>query len=89
MLGRLGNGFGWTAPGLEPIGRGRPWPKRSGLASAQRIWRAHGLQPHRVRQFRLSNDPRFVAKLRRRTQIGGRAVDYTDRTDRASDASAS
>jgi hypothetical protein len=23
----------------------------------KRIWRAHGLQPHRVRQFKLSNDP--------------------------------
>ena len=30
----------------------------------QRIWRAHGLQPHRVRQFKLSNDPKFVDKLR-------------------------
>jgi hypothetical protein len=30
----------------------------------QRIWRAHGLQPHRVRQFKLSNDPDFVDKLR-------------------------
>ena len=32
--------------------------------SVQRIWRAHGLRPHRVRQFKLSNDPDFVAKLR-------------------------
>ena len=31
---------------------------------AQRIWRAHGLQPHRVRQFKLSGDPQFAAKLR-------------------------
>ena len=30
----------------------------------QRIWRAHGLQPHRVKQFKLSTDPRFVDKLR-------------------------
>jgi transposase len=29
----------------------------------QRIWRAHGLAPHRVRQFKLSNDPQFVDKL--------------------------
>lgn len=29
-----------------------------------RIWRAHGLQPHRVRSFKLSRDPQFVAKLR-------------------------
>ena len=32
------------------------------VSSVQRIWRAHGLQPHRVRQFKLSNDPRFVEK---------------------------
>jgi hypothetical protein len=37
------------------------------VSSVQRIWRAHGLQPHRVRQFKLSNDPQFVTKLRRRT----------------------
>ncbi len=34
------------------------------VSSVQRIWRAHGLQPHRVRRFKLSNDPQFVAKLR-------------------------
>jgi transposase len=34
------------------------------VSSVQRIWRAHGLQPHRVRQFKLSNDPEFVSKLR-------------------------
>ena len=34
------------------------------VSSVQRIWRAHGLQPHRVRQFKLSCDPQFVAKLR-------------------------
>jgi len=28
-----------------------------------RIWDAHGLQPHRVRTFKLSRDPRFVEKL--------------------------
>ena len=33
-------------------------------SSVQRIWRAHGLQPHRVRQFKLSQDPAFVDKLR-------------------------
>ena len=30
----------------------------------QRIWAAHGLQPHRVRTFKLSTDPAFAAKLR-------------------------
>ena len=33
-------------------------------SSVQRIWRSHGLQPHRVRQFKLSSDPLFVARLR-------------------------
>lgn len=33
------------------------------VSSVQRIWRAHGLQPHRVQQFKLSRDPQFVAKL--------------------------
>jgi transposase len=33
-------------------------------SSVQRIWRAHGLQPHRVKQFKLSTDPQFVGKLR-------------------------
>jgi len=33
------------------------------VSSVQRIWRKHGLQPHRIRQFKLSNDPRFAAKL--------------------------
>src|SRR5436853_4334517 len=33
------------------------------VSSVQRIWRRHGLQPHRVRQFKLSTDPQFTAKL--------------------------
>src|SRR5471032_2616684 len=33
-------------------------------SSVQRIWRAHGLQPHRVQQFKLSSDPKFIDKLR-------------------------
>jgi transposase len=32
-------------------------------ATVQRIWDAHGLQPHRVRTFKLSNDPGFTEKL--------------------------
>ena len=31
--------------------------------TVNRIWRDHGLQPHRVRVFKLSNDPRFLEKL--------------------------
>jgi transposase len=34
------------------------------VSSVQRIWRVHGLQPHRVQQFKLSTDPKFVDKLR-------------------------
>lgn len=32
--------------------------------TVQRIWSAHGIKPHLVRTFKLSNDPRFVEKLR-------------------------
>ena len=32
--------------------------------AVRRIWRSHGLQPHRYRQFKLSTDPNFVSKLR-------------------------
>src|SRR5947208_7684322 len=34
------------------------------VSSVLRIWQAHGLQPHRVRRFKLSRDPEFVPKLR-------------------------
>ncbi len=34
------------------------------VSSVQLFCRSHGLQPHRVRQFRLSSDPNFIAKLR-------------------------
>lgn len=33
-------------------------------ATVQRIWRSHGLQPHRSERFKLSRDPEFVPKLR-------------------------
>src|SRR5450432_3754854 len=45
------------------------------VSSVQRIWRAHGLQPHRVRHFKLSNDPQFAAKLH---EIVGLYVDPPD-----------
>ncbi len=32
-------------------------------ASVRRIWRAHGLKPHRVESFKISRDPEFAAKL--------------------------
>jgi hypothetical protein len=51
----------WTAPAMaKAVG--------ISVSSVQRIWRAHGFQPHRVRQFELSRDPEFVPKLR---DIGG------------------
>jgi hypothetical protein len=34
------------------------------VSSVQRIWRTHGLQPHRVHLFKLSNDPALTTKLR-------------------------
>jgi len=45
---------------------GAAMAKAAGISasSVRRIWRAHGLQPHRVRQFKLSKDPEFVDKLR-------------------------
>ena len=47
----------WTAPMMAKTAA-------ISVSSVQRIWRAHGLQPHRVRQFKLSRDPDFVPKLR-------------------------
>jgi Winged helix-turn helix len=52
---------------------GRAMAAASGISlrSVQRIWAAHGLQPHRVRRFKLSQDPAFAAKLR---DVVGRAL---------------
>lgn len=54
-----------------PAGRGTHWSTRlmaevTGLhhSTIARIWKAHGLRPHRIRSFKLSNDPAFVEKLR-------------------------
>src|SRR6476620_1667033 len=53
---------------------GRAMAKVTGLSvgSVQRIWRAHKLQPHRLRTFKRSRDPSFAAKL---TDIVGLYVD--------------
>ena len=32
-------------------------------ASVRRIWHRHGLKPHRVESFKISNDPEFAEKL--------------------------
>jgi transposase len=44
----------------------RAMAKRSGLSQTMvgRIWRACGLQPHRVEGFKLSKDPLFIEKVR-------------------------
>ncbi|HEX4077405.1 MAG TPA: IS630 family transposase [Rhizomicrobium sp.] len=55
---------------IEPPGEvthwtGRAMAKAAGVShcSVQRIWAAHGLKPHRIRTFKLSNDPKFAAKV--------------------------
>jgi len=44
----------------------RGMARASGLSvsTVQRVWRAFGLQPHRMETFKLSTDPDFVAKVR-------------------------
>ena len=32
-------------------------------ATARRIWKQHGLRPHRVSTFKVSRDPQFVQML--------------------------
>jgi hypothetical protein len=57
LAGPSQNATHWTGAAMaEAVG--------ISVSSVQRIWRAHGLQPHRVRRFKLSNDQQFVAKLR-------------------------
>jgi transposase len=60
-----------TATQADPPGETTHWTatamaKLQGISvsSVQRIWHRHGLQPHRTRLFKLSNDPQFAAKLR-------------------------
>jgi transposase len=38
--------------------------QRVSKMTVQRIWKQHGLQPHRIETFKLSNDKHFVEKLR-------------------------
>jgi Winged helix-turn helix/DDE superfamily endonuclease len=54
-----------TTPPGETRWSCRSMAKAHGVspATVQRIWDAHGLKPHRVRAFKLSNDPRFSEKL--------------------------
>ncbi|HEY4605889.1 MAG TPA: IS630 family transposase, partial [Blastococcus sp.] len=55
----------------EPPGEATHWTAAAmaaatgiSISPVQRIWRARKLRPHRVRTFKLSEDPDFVAKLR-------------------------
>src|SRR3984957_17136537 len=54
-----------TGKGKPTIWRWQARAKAAGVShrSVQRIWTAHGLKPHRVRSFKLSNDPKFAAKV--------------------------
>jgi transposase len=60
-----------TLTGSNPPGETTHWTAAAmakavgiSVSSVQRIWRAHGLEPRRVRQFKLSNDKAFADKLR-------------------------
>ena len=44
--------------------RSMAWHLNTTHSFVNRVWRAHGLKPHLIRTFKLSNDPRFEAKLR-------------------------
>jgi transposase len=55
----------------EPEGEATHWTASAmaaaegiSVSSVQRIWRAHGLAPHRIRTFKLSHDLQFASKLR-------------------------
>jgi transposase len=52
-------------PGEASHWTGRAMAKATGLSlgTIQRIWKAHNLQPHRLRTFKFSNDPEFAAKV--------------------------
>ncbi len=48
-------------------------------SSVRRLWTRHGLQPHRVRSFKLSNDPKFAEKLKEVVGLYRRAGRKPDR----------
>ena len=55
-----------TAPphqATDWTGRGMAKATGISLSSVRPIWRAHQLQPHRLRTFKRSRDPGFAAKL--------------------------
>jgi transposase len=52
-------------PGETTHWTSRAMAKAMGLAvsTVQKVWRAHGLAPHRLRIFKLSRDPQFAARV--------------------------
>jgi transposase len=57
LEGALANATHWSSRGMAKA-------CRLSVSPVQRIWRAFGLQPHRIESFKLSTDPDFVAKVR-------------------------
>lgn len=51
-----GTGTHWSRRTLAPVAGVSP-------STVGRIWKAHGLKPHRVETFKISKDPQFVEKL--------------------------
>ena len=54
------------SPPMVPIGACAPWPSITGVSKStvQRWFNLFGVQPHRQRHFKLSNDPFFIEKVR-------------------------
>src|SRR5262245_32855757 len=63
---QLGYGSLRTELGSQSLLGGRMLAKAAGvsLRSVQRILEANQLAPHRIRTFKLSNDPNFAEKLK-------------------------
>lgn len=59
----------WTTRTLAPVVGVSP-------KTLHRVWRAHGLKPHRTRTFKLSRDPHFVEKL---TEVVGLYMNPPDK----------
>ena len=57
LAGPPGETTHWTAAAMAKA-------CATSVSSVHRTWRSHGLRPHQVRQFKLSNDPQFAAKVR-------------------------
>jgi hypothetical protein len=52
-------------PGAATHWTGRAMEKAVGISlrAVQRLWEKHRLQPHRLRTFKRSNDPKFAEKI--------------------------